>query len=289
MTEIPVLEIGGTHVSAAVIDTSTWRPVRPATRRPLQADGSREEFLAAVAGAAAHAAPERPATWGVAMPDPFDYARGIALFAGVGKFDALYGLDVGAAFARRLGAGHRFAFLNDADAFTLGEWAHGAGAGAGRCAGLTLGTGVGSGWVVDGRIVAEGPGVPPGGRAHRLSVDGVPLEDVMSRRAILAAHRASGGAPSADVADVAEACRAGDAAATAVLRTAVSALGTALGPCVRRFGADVLVVGGSMAGSWDLFEPWFREAAPGLPPVRPAADPEGAALTGAALHALASA
>ena len=30
------------------------------------------------------------------MPDPFDYQRGIALFDGVGKFESLHGVDVGA-------------------------------------------------------------------------------------------------------------------------------------------------------------------------------------------------
>ena len=49
----------------------------------------------------------------------------------------------------------------------------------------------------------------------------------------------------------------------------------------------MLVVGGSMAGSWNLFEPWFYEGAhSGLPPVRVAADAEAAAHRGAAVRAV---
>jgi hypothetical protein len=45
-----------------------------------------------------------------------------------------------------------------------------------------------------------------------------------------------------------------------------------------------VVVGGSMSASWELFAPWFAEGAGDvpLPEIRLAADPDGAALIGAA-------
>ena len=80
--------------------------------------------------------------------------------------------------------------------------------------------------------------------------------------------------------------RAGEDTATEVLRHALRALGTVLGPCLRDFGAEVLVVGGSMAGSWDLFEPWLREGLGAVDvPIRVSQDAERAGLTGAALTA----
>ena len=49
---------------------------------------------------------------------------------------------------------------------------------------------------------------------------------------------------------------------------------------------SVLVVGGSMAGSWDLFEPWLREGLGAVDvPIRVSQDAERAGLTGAALTA----
>ena len=46
-------------------------------------------MLAAFVGAASTLDAPGAARWGVAMPDPFDYPRGIALFENVGKFDSL--------------------------------------------------------------------------------------------------------------------------------------------------------------------------------------------------------
>ena len=111
----------------------------------------------------------------------------------------------------------------------------------------------------------------------------------MSRRAIRRAYAQACGNSDADVRAIAERARSGDTAATDVLRTALHSLGKALAPCLREFGANVVVVGGSMAGSWDLFEPWLREGLGAVqPPIALSQDAERAGLTGAALTALRS-
>ena len=283
---VPVLEVGGTHVSAALVDPATWH-VAQTTRLSLDADADAAALLDRFARAGAALRVSAPASWGVAMPDPFDYGRGIGQFEGVGKFTALRGVDVRDGLRRRLSG--EFAFVNDADAFLLGEWAAGAAQGTQRCAGITLGTGVGSAWLVDGQVVD--PGMPPSGRLHRMTIGGVPLEDVVSRRAIRRAYAAAGGDAEADVREIAEAARAGSRTARRVLDGAMTALGRVVGRCCAGFRAEVLVVGGSMAGSWDLFEPAFRVGAlgNGLPRVVRAADSEHAPLIGAALHAVRSA
>jgi glucokinase len=279
---VPVLEIGGTHVTAAMVEPGSWAVTRT-TRYHLDGDAPADDLLGRMWRAGNALRVPAGATWGVAMPDPFDYASGIGRFEGVGKFAALRGVDVGAALRGRLHGS--MAFLNDADAFVLGEWAAGAATGAGRCAGLTLGTGIGSGWLVGGQIVD--PGTPAGGRIHRMDVGGRPLEDVVSRRAIRAAYAATGGDVNADVQQIAEAARAGDMRARRVLDAAMTALGRVVGRCVDAFSADVLVIGGSMSRSWDLFAPAFRAGAlgSGLPRVVLAADSDRAPLIGAALHA----
>jgi glucokinase len=287
---VPVLEVGGTHVSSAIVDATTWELTSPATRRSVGSTGSADEIMSAFVAAADALAPPANAVWGVAMPDPFDYEGGVALFHGVGKFESLYGLDVGAALRTDVvAAPAAIAFINDADAFTLGEWLNGAATGASRCAGLTLGTGVGSGWVADGRIVDTGPDVPPGGRAHRLFADGVPLEDVMSRRAIRRAYDTATGDSEADVAEICARARNHEIAAIEVLGHALRTLGATLAGPVSRFAADVVVIGGSMAASWDVLEPSFVEgfrtvAAP--PRLAVAVDADRAPLLGAARRAV---
>ena len=285
---IPVLDVGGSHVSAALVDVSAGTLVGAVHRHDVDGAASAAAILDALVSAAEALPAAEGATWGVAMPDPFDYPRGIALFDGVGKFESLYGLDLRAALSPRLpGPAHGVVFLNDADAFVLGEWAYGAAAGLRRCLGLTLGTGVGTGWLVDGQLVSSGPGVPRDGRAHRLEIAGAPLEETVSSRAIRRAYRSATG-DAAEVREIAVWARGGELAARSVLQHAMRSLGGALGACLRDFAADVVVVGGAMSASWDLFEPWFRDGFPAdvtPPPIRLAEDQAHAPLLGAARFA----
>jgi glucokinase len=288
---IGVLDVGGTHVTSAVVDTATWRLVGSPTRLPVESAGSAAAIVATFVAAAAAQASRGLGAWGVAMPDPFDYVNGIGLFHGVGKFESLFGVDIRAGLSDGIDPRpDQIAFVNDADAFVLGEWVNGAASGSARCAGMTLGTGVGSGFVADGQIVDSGPDVPPGGRAHRLSVDGVPLEELMSRRAIRRAYAAATGDAAADVRDICDRARDGEKAARRTLDAALGALGGALGPWISRFGAEVLVVGGSMANSWDVLEAPFIAGfvtAAEPPRVAVAVDADRAPLLGAARQTLA--
>jgi predicted NBD/HSP70 family sugar kinase len=284
---VPALEVGGTHVSAALIDITDWRIVADTlSRRPLDGQDSAHALLDAFVGAA-RTLKTGATRWGVAMPGPFDYEHGIALFEDVGKFDSLRGVDVHAALCAGISPRpESVSFLNDADAFLLGEWLHGAATGYRRCTAVTLGTGVGSAFLADGEIVSSGPDVPPGGRAHRLYIDGRPLEDVVSRRAIRSAYRAATGDAEADVRDIAARARKGDPIARRVIDISMRLLGTALSPYLSRFGAEVVVVGGSMSASWDLFGPAFVAALRSRVRVVVAEDREHAPLLGAARYAL---
>ena len=248
---IPVLEIGGTHVTAALVDPRDGR-VTSRTREPLDADGAAEAILGAVRHCANGLSVPAGSRWGVAVPGPFDYARGIALFRGVGKFEALYGIDMRQALLHGLRQRPGdVVFLNDAHAFLTGEWSAGTVRGHCRAVGITLGTGVGSAFLADGRIRDSGPGIPPEGRMDLTEIDGRPLEATVSRRAILSRY----GDPAADVHDIAGRARAGEERARRVLDDAFTGLGVALAPRMVAFGATALVVGGSMARSWDLVAP----------------------------------
>jgi glucokinase len=276
----------------------------------LDGQQSAASLLDAIAAAANALGEAHTGRWGVALPGPFDYLTGIARYEHVGKFDQLQGVDVRAGLATRLRHKPRsITFLNDADAFGIGEYLLGAAGGSRRAVCITLGTGVGSAFLADGVPVKTGADVPPDGHCYLLEYRGRPLEDTVSRRAIRRAYAAaiaalaqgasvSGDAaprdPDAatpDVRELAEASRAGDALAAAVLGDAFAAAGEAIGPYLQRFGAEVLIVGGSMAESWDIVEPAIRKglaaAAPRLTalPIRKAERTEEAGLIGAAFWA----
>lgn len=262
--QIPVLEVGGTHVTAAWVHPEGWQ-VSGLSRAELPAGGTAEELIGALARAGASLGAEPGAAWGIAMPGPFDYVRGVAHYAGVAKFESLAGVDVRSALYQALP--HQpgsLCFSNDASAFLIGEWLIGAARGATRCVAVTLGTGVGSAFLDKGDVIDTGSSVPPQAELHLLSHAGQPLEDWVSRRAIRAAFVRAGGLDTPagpadlDVREIAALARAGNPAAVAAFRGAFEVLGEVLGPWLERFGADLLVIGGSISRAWDLIEPALR-------------------------------
>jgi glucokinase len=228
----------------------------------VPANGTASEILTPILACAQELREEgldQSGAFGVAIPGPFDYDAGIGRYEGVGKFESLYGVDVRGAIADALGmAPTQGRFINDADAFLIGEWSAGAARGADRAAGITLGTGIGSAFLDRGTIVADDPRVPPEGRVDLLRIDGRPLEDTVSSRAILRRVAEHGGLLAGgdlDVKQLADRVRAGDAQVWQVFGEAFGPLGRAIAPYLRHFDAAVLVVGGSMAQSLDLIEP----------------------------------
>ncbi|MFF2051098.1 ROK family protein [Leifsonia sp. NPDC058194] len=264
-----VVDVGGSHVTAAAVGTAAVGRAGSGGARLL----SRVERLvdshassAAVLDAWASACVEAAAgagidpggcDWGLAMPGPFDYERGVGHYAGVGKFERLAGVDIRSALSERLGAHpDRIRFVHDAGAYGIGEWRFGAPTRHARFVCVTLGTGVGSAFVDDGSLVFDRADVPPGGEVHRLPFDGRDLEETVSTRALLARYASSD--PGLSVKDLAGLARAGDARAQHEFDTAMEALALAVGPWLREFEATALVVGGSISRSWDVLERGFR-------------------------------
>jgi glucokinase len=247
------MDVGGSHVTAALVDPTVPGDVLVEQGADIDPHAPLDVLLEQLTGPARELATRRPVPgWTVAMPGPFDYAAGTGTFAGVEKFQALAGVDLRGALAARLDVGRdAVRFCNDAVAYGIGEWAAGAGAHTHRMVCITLGTGVGSAFLVDGVAVSTGETVPEEGEVHRLTIGDRPLEDTFSSPALRRAHLARSGR-SSTVAEICAMARAGDRVAQDVLETAVTALGVALRPWVDRFRAERVVVGGSIARSWDV-------------------------------------
>lgn len=292
---VGALEIGGTHVTSALVDRRTGLLVPGSRRRrTIKPSAAADELVRGFASVMneVDAAPDAP--WAIAIPGPFDYRRGVGLYESVGKFDALLDVDLTSRLHEALPhLTGGITFVNDADAFAVGEWRQGVTAAAARCVGITLGSGIGSSFLDDGAPVHTGPTVPPHGRAHRLKIGDADLEDVVSRRAILARYLAGPqvtSAPGLDIRDVFDRSRQGDGWATQVVQHAFHALGGALAPWFVRFEATAVAFGGGMTGSWDLILPPLRSGltAAGAGSdidLRPSADTERSGLVGAAICA----
>lgn len=143
------------------------------------------------------------------------------------------------------------ALENDARCFTLAEARFGAGRGARDVCGITLGTGVGCGVLVEGRLHR---GVrSQAGEVWRIPLRGRHLEHFLSGDGVVRTYEAGGGASGLDPAAVETRARAGEAEA----RRAWHAFGEDLAflcTCViALYDPALIVVGGSLSGARDLY------------------------------------
>lgn len=170
---------------------------------------------------------------------------------GVENLPLLDGMDLAGMVAGA--AGVPTALENDARCFTLAEARWGAARGARDVCGITIGTGVGCGIILDGRF-CRGAGAQAG-EVWRIPWRGGTVNDALSGAGVVRAFLAAGGAPgeATDAAAVAERARSGDPAAREAWRTLGQALGF-LCQCVMDIvSPEVIVLGGSMSASLDLF------------------------------------
>jgi glucokinase len=283
---VGALDIGGTHVAAGRVLLSS-ASVDPDARVRLEFTRGTTLLKRILEAADSIATPETR-RFGVAAPGPFDYNAGICLVSH--KLPGLYGINLRRELAQAVGlTGPAVSFLNDAEAFLLGEWWAGAARGHTRALGITLGMGLGSAFLEEGRFVRSGPRVPVDGALYTLAFRGRPVEQTISRGALLARYGAdSEGGP--DVEQIAQRARAADARARRVFEEVAADLVEFLAAPLDAFGPTCLVVGGSIARAWDLLEPALVQGLGVYQPlvVARAVNIDDAPLLGAARHAAVS-
>jgi glucokinase len=279
---VGALDIGGTHVTAGRVQLES-ATVEPDARVRLEFTRG-TTLLERILEAAGSVVTPETRSFGVAAPGPFDYDAGVCLVSH--KLPGLYGINLRRELALALGlAGEAVSFLNDAEAFLLGEWWAGAARGHSRAVGITLGMGLGSAFLEKGRFVRSGPQVPAEGALYRFAFRGRPVEETISRGALLARYGADpDGGP--DVEQIAELARGGEIRARRVFEGIAADLGEFLAAPLEAFAPTCLVVGGSIAHAWDLLEPGLGRALGTTAPVRVvrAANIDDSPLLGAARH-----
>lgn len=156
------VDIGGTNLVVGVVPFAGGRPLaitsRP-TNRGRGADAAVEDIGAMAEAVVAEALTrhggrrERVAGVGIGCPGPLDLERGRVLDTpNLGWPD--YPIRDRVAARLRLPA----TLDNDANCATYGEWWQGSGRGARSVVGVTIGTGIGGGLVVNGRLVRGASG-----------------------------------------------------------------------------------------------------------------------------------
>ena len=170
--------------------------------------------------------------------------------------------------------GREVRIANDANCFALSEAADGAGAGAQVVFGVILGTGVGGGIVVDGKVLTGANAIAgewghnpmPGERIDGHSSGQTPscycgrqgcIELYLSGPGLAADHRRSRGNPAGadlEAIDIAARAAAGDAACDATLQRYEARLARALAQVINILDPDVIVLGGGLSNIDRLYQ-----------------------------------
>jgi len=253
--KVVALDVGGTSISAGVIgiDKSIY-PIKPLIF-PIQQAGTRARILNTLVNAAnsVKSSVEKLNGIGIAMPSPFDYEKGISLMRH--KFERLYAQDVKKFLQERIGL--PVYFINDAEAFALGAWWTSKPS-VQRLVAITLGTGVGACFLVNGTALRSGSEVPEGGEIWNTPLKGRILEDFISRRTIEELYRQKRKIdptlPAHDnVKDIAQAARKGNKEAQQVFRVFAENIGHSLASHVVSFHPEIIILGGQISKAFDLF------------------------------------
>lgn len=263
------VDLGGTFIKGGVVDEG-GRVVARAAVATQAAEGQdvvigRLHALLEDLARACPAGRKAVTAAGIGVAGAIDGTRGLLRFAP--NLPGWSDVPLGRMLAERLGL--PTALENDANAAAVGEHWVGAGRDCSTFVLYTLGTGVGGGLVLDGRLWRGRDGaagelghvvIHPGGDPCGCGRQGC-LEAYASATAILRRLRAIPGAVAADSAPtVFRRAAAGDAACRRVLADAVEALGIAIAGMIHVLNPERILVGGGVAQAGEpLFGP-LRDA-----------------------------
>jgi len=247
------VDVGGTKIVVGVVDRDGT--IVRSERRPTPVD-STDALLAGLADAVESVRDETVRAVGIGIPSAIDQRSGTAVFS---VNVPLAGVDIRtwAAETLRLPAG----IDNDANCAALAEWRVGAGRGTSDLVMITLGTGIGGGLVLGGRLYRGSIGAGAELGSLVVEADGAECVGWCSGRGHLEAY-ASGTAvdavaavlfgPEARTPELVAAARSRDDAARAALEAAARKLGAGIASLVNLLNPELVVVGGGFGDAFDL-------------------------------------
>lgn len=258
-------DIGGSHISCAAIDMITGKILNETkAERTVNNQAPAAEIISVWASALSDSLSEVPVSEvkgiGFAMPGPFDYVKGISYIKGVAKYENLYGFNVKDAIATSLEVpeGFLIRFMNDASSFAVGEAWAGSASKVNRSLSITLGTGFGSAFISNKIPIVDGPQVPKLGCIYHLPYNDGIADDYFSTRGLLGRYKKLAGVELDGVKELAD-LAASEKRVSELFIDLGDKLGLFLAPWLKRFGAEILVIGGNISHAYNLFGKVFED------------------------------
>jgi predicted NBD/HSP70 family sugar kinase/mannose-6-phosphate isomerase class I len=246
-------------VSASLIDIqSGGKECLAIVRKHIDAFAGAASIIQSIAQCIEEASVnEKPSVIGIAFPGPFNYKTGVSAIANVGgKFEKMYGLHVKQALQDIFGSANTtLRFANDANCFAIGA-AHTYRLKQKASLFLTLGTGFGSAFIVNGQLQEEHPAFNgTGGFFHHSFLKGT-ADDYFSTRWFLQQYNQRTGATAESVKELVTEVNDDS---VEIFNDFGNNLGNFLVDHLQDYDCEELVLGGSISKSAHLFIPALQE------------------------------
>jgi glucokinase len=257
-------DIGGSHISCAAVDLVSGNVLKDTlSEKSVDNQASAEVIIdtwsKALSSVLAKVPVEKVKGIGFAMPGPFDYVKGISYIKGVAKYENLYGVNVAEAIAENLGIKDKMLirFMNDASSFAVGEAWAGSASKYNRSLSITLGTGFGSAFISNRIPIVDGPEVPKLGCIYHLPYrDGI-ADDYFSTRGLLGRYKKLTGKELSGVKELAS-LASSDKIVIDLFTDFGDNAGLFLSTWLKKFKAEILVIGGNISHAYNLFGDVFE-------------------------------
>lgn len=157
---------------------------------------------------------------------------------------------------------------NDANLYAIGEAFFGAGKGYKNVVVITLGTGIGGGIIIDGKIYRSNSGfageighivIEKDGRLCNCGMKGCLEAYVGAERIIEDFYRLSGREDVNDVKEIGELARRGDDDALKILNDAGKNIGVAISSLTNILSPDLFIIGGGISNLWNIIYKPIKE------------------------------
>lgn len=281
------VDIGGSHISSCAYNHESKKLCRETfSYKKINPHGTKEEILTGWVDALEMSMKqlEEPISGiGVAMPGPFDYYNGISKITDVEKLQSLYDVNLRLELAERLKIQpSQIRFINDATAFSVAEALIGKASKYKRAIAITLGTGLGSSFLINGKPIIKDKQVPEGGFLYNQYYQNVFADDIFSTRGIINAFEKESGKRIKNVKELCELVDV-DPNASKVFHDFGTRLADFINPYIEEFEAEVLVFGGNISKAFEFFGPALKEELGGIDDIYVSEFGEEAAIIGSAL------
>ncbi len=263
-----MLDVGGTNIKAGVLDENGALAEGKIYSFDAKARSSKEEIfqnfaeILCLLRGKCQGENTRIKGIGMAFPGPFDYGNGISLVQGLNKYDSIYGISIPEEIMKYLNGfwlseeekqDCGFHFLHDVEAFALGECYFGSGRESDRTMFLCMGTGAGSAFAQNKRILKGEDGqVPAMGWIFNTPFKESIIDDYLSIRGLEALSRKVFGHTKSGL-ELYELCAEKNKEALLVYGEFGGWLREAMSPFLENFRPDTFILGGQLSKSFSYF------------------------------------